>query len=444
MRLPGHALIARPTVRADHLCSILFISVEMLHTDPITFSGVVKSPDAAMPPDVFPLTRHRVALLTNIPAPYRLEFFRLLGERHELRVFFDRLSEPNRSWLTTRELPFRYALLKSYMVPYERMPTNSAVGEKRFRQLPYDLLFALRRFRPEIIISAELGFRTIQASLYAATHKIPLIIWWEGTQHTEAWAGRCRKLLRRCLVRRGHRYWSNGDESSKLLQSYGAARHRIDNGMTGTDTRRLWKETQTAMKTRDRFRSELGVSGTVFLYASRLVRPKGLFEYLKALECVRAATRSSVSAVFVGDGPERPSLERWKQSHPDINVSILGFQQPSQLPAIYAACDVFVLPTLDDNWSLASLEAATVGMPQILSIYNGGSVDLLSYGAPGICIDPYDTHTFASALKGYVENTPQRVNDNHRKQIEQFYSSETVALRACESISAALQVNPLR
>jgi glycosyltransferase involved in cell wall biosynthesis len=380
-------------------------------------------------------------VLTNIPAPYRLEFFRLLAEKHELRVFFDSPSEPNRSWVTPADLPFPHAYLKRCVIPYERRRPDSVPGERRFRQLPYDLLLALRRFRPEVIVSAELGFRTLQANLYANLFHVPLIIWWEGTPHTEGWVRSFRKLLRQYLIRRAQRFWSNGDESSRLLQSYGAEPTRIDNGMIGTDTLQLRAETENATKQRSQTRSELGVSGVVFLYSGQFVRRKGLTEYLKALEILRSNTTAAFSALFVGDGPEKLMLAKWQRSHPDVRVSILEFQQPANLPRIFAACDVFVLPTLEDNWSLAALEAAVAGMPQILSIYNGASIDLLARDVPGICIDPRDADAFAAALKTYAESPCGRANGNSRGHVAQFFSAEALAARACQSIRAVAKVD---
>jgi glycosyltransferase involved in cell wall biosynthesis len=385
--------------------------------------------------------RCRVAILTNIPAPYRLEFFRLLSEQHDLMVFFDAPSEPNRSWDTPRNLAFPHVYLKGDVITYQRKRPDAIPEDQRFRHVPYDLLVALRRFHPDLIVSAELGFRTLQASLYATFYKIPLVIWWEGTPHTEGWVRPYRKLLRRYLVRRARRFWSNGDESSQLLQCYGAEPSSIDNGMIGIDTRHFKAGIEYATPSRDRTRKELGISGVTFLYAGQFVKRKGIVEYLKALDVLCANTTANFSLLFVGNGPEKRAIDSWKQTHPGVRVSILGFLQPDELPRIYTACDVFVLPTLDDNWSLAALEAAVAGMPQILSVYNGASRDLLAYHAPGICINPNDTHAFAQALKSYVERAPQCADNNTIEKLARIFSAEAVTMRASQSIIAAARVN---
>src|ERR1700733_1030826 len=106
-------------------------------------------------PGRMPSRRHKVALLTNIPAPYRLEMFRLLGERCDLKVFFDTRSEPNRSWQLPPELPFKHEYLRSTIVPYWRKRADTGLRERRYYQLSWRTYFALRRFMPDVVVSGE-------------------------------------------------------------------------------------------------------------------------------------------------------------------------------------------------------------------------------------------------------------------------------------------------
>jgi glycosyltransferase involved in cell wall biosynthesis len=378
--------------------------------------------------------RRRVALLTNIPAPYRLEMFRQLHQRHELKVFFDSASEPNRAWNLPADMGFPHEYLQSRLFAYQRQRPDAVPGEQRFRQISWQLIPALRRFQPDVVISAELGVRTLQGSAYCTLSKTPLMIWWEGTPHTEGWVRKHQSALRRCLLRRATRFWSNGTESSKLLRSYGAAAEQIDECMIGTDTERFASETQGSLNARERVRQALGLSGAVFLFVGRFVKPKGLVPFLAALERLQSTTEAEFSVLCIGGGPDRSLLENWKSSHPSSSLVTLDFQQPSALPAFYAAADVFVLPTLEDNWSLVALEAAAAGLPQIFSVYNGAAPDLIARQAEGVSVDPTSTNDFAAALKAFAEHPPARMSESRRAQITQFYSAQSCADRASRSI----------
>src|SRR5215213_8051602 len=179
---------------------------------------------------------NRVALLTNIPAPYRLPFFRELDRYCDLLVVFDDYTEPNRRWsLSEGELGIRHTLARGLYIPYQRKRYDIGVSGERYLQIQYGIIPALYAFKPSVVVSAEMGSRTLQAAGYCEVTDTPLIIWWEGTRHTEGWVSRKKTFLRRLLVKRARRFWSNGYASSALLLDYGAALGAIDEGMISAD-----------------------------------------------------------------------------------------------------------------------------------------------------------------------------------------------------------------
>ena len=78
---------------------------------------------------------------------------------------------------------------------------------------------ALRRFRPDAIVSAEFGWRSLNAAAYARTHRVPLFLWWEGTRFTERSAGLARAGVRRALCRLATGIVALGQGSAETLQS---------------------------------------------------------------------------------------------------------------------------------------------------------------------------------------------------------------------------------
>ena len=69
-----------------------------------------------------------------------------------------------------------------------------------------------------------------------------------------------------------------------------------------------------------------------------------------------------------------------------------------ELSRVYAAADIFILPTLYDPFSNASLEALAAGLPVITSAANGCSEILDSSIHGSIVADPRDVEAFAAAL----------------------------------------------
>src|SRR5260370_17360193 len=64
-------------------------------------------------------------------------------------------------------------------------------------QFPYDTIIQLKRFRPDVIVSGELGLRTLQATVYRRlTRASRLVVWATLSAITEQARGLSRTVLR--------------------------------------------------------------------------------------------------------------------------------------------------------------------------------------------------------------------------------------------------------
>jgi glycosyltransferase involved in cell wall biosynthesis len=381
----------------------------------------------------------RGALLTNIPAPYRLAFFQELSTRCDLKVIFDSKTEPNRNWAVPDNLGFQHTYMKGFVIRHMRRRGDGGPDDERYWQVRFGILPELIRFKADIVVSIEFGLRSMQAATYCALFNVPLVLWSEGTPHSEGWQSSIRRKIRQVLVKRAQCFWTNGIESSQLLESYGAKRETMYEGMIGVSTLRLAADVRRQMTERDIIRAELGLRGLVFLFSGQLVVRKGVKQFLAALLPL-AARAKEFSIVFLGDGVERLLIEQWASDHPEFRIVILGFRQPDQVPRFYAAADVFVMPTLDDNWSLVALEAAVAGLPQIFSCYNGATNDLIRRRAAGLVVDPLDASAFSGALNQFLDAKPSRVSDEVTSSLISYYSPEACAARAMVSVSATREL----
>jgi glycosyltransferase involved in cell wall biosynthesis len=365
--------------------------------------------------------------------------FRELSRHYDLQVIFDEPREQNREWNVPEDLGFPHVYSEGITVPYLRRRTDFHAYDTRYLQLRNGLP-SLSRFCPELIVSCELGPRSLQALTYSRLKKIPLILWSEGTPHTEGWVSEWKRRIRRYLVTHASRFWTNGQESAHLLGTYGALPEQIDCGLIGVDTHRLLSTLEESRNARDSLRQRLGLRGKALLFVGQFIQRKGVHEYLRALELLRGTTREEFSVLLVGAGPLQGLLENWASTHPAICMRLVPFQQPDRLPPYYAASDLFVLPTLEDNWSLVTLEAALAGLPQIFSRFNGAGVDLMRMGAPGESVDPADTDQFVASLRRFVDHTSPRAPSYVVEGLASVFSPEECTARARRSIESCLQL----
>jgi glycosyltransferase involved in cell wall biosynthesis len=381
----------------------------------------------------------KVALVTNMMPPYRVGLFEAINERAKLSLVLDTLSEFNRSWQKDRgDYAFQVIIQNCYSIVYKRYRNDVGYMEKRQFQFSEKTYFLLRKLRPDVIVTIEYGLKSIWSLLYGLIHRVPVILASEGTMHTEGHVGWFKKLIRKTLVSQCARFWSNGPESSALLLSYGAAAQYIDEGMTGIDTKDWKLAVESHMPQRNSLREKWGLKGKVLLFSGSLSSRKGVLQLSNVLETWLLRNPDAViSVLLLGDGEHGETLAQWSESHPNANMVMTGFVQRHDLPAFFAAADWAVLPTLDDNWPLATLETLVAGLPQIFSIYNGATHDLCN-PATGIAVDPLDQDSFLRGLDYFYYANNERIPDAVVDQFSAYYSSESQSLRAAESFMKCL------
>jgi glycosyltransferase involved in cell wall biosynthesis len=377
-----------------------------------------------------------VALLTNIPSPYRLPFLRELSQLHRLHVVFDVRTEVNRHWEVPDDLGFASSFAGGVTFQYMRRRKDQLSPELRELHVRYGVLTELKRLRPDVVVSLEFGPRSLLALLYCKLTGTPLIIWSEGTMHTEGWVGRAKTILRRFLVHHSDRFWVNGAESRDLITHYGGSNDRVDQGMTGVDTEWFADNVLRVLPSRVDHRTELGIGAACFIFVGQLTERKGLPELLAALDVV-CKSRTTFTFLLAGEGHLRPQIESWQHAHPECDLRLLGHLPPDTLIKYYAVADIFVLPTLDDNWSLATLEAAVAGLPQVFSRFNGATCELSSSGVTGRTVNPLQTAQFAEVLLEFADHVPERLSQEIIRPLSTYYSPKEFAARAGRSITAA-------
>ncbi|MBE5756377.1 MAG: glycosyltransferase family 4 protein [Clostridiales bacterium] len=103
----------------------------------------------------------------------------------------------------------------------------------------------------------------------------------------------------------------------------------------------------------------------VFLYVGRIMALKRIDFILDALKIVK---EKGVDFKFfvVGKGPEERALkEKVKKLGLENSVIFTGFLDRELLPLIYARADLFLFPSLYDNFGLVKVEASTYDTPGV-------------------------------------------------------------------------------
>jgi len=153
-----------------------------------------------------------------------------------------------------------------------------------------------------------------------------------------------------------------------------------------------------------RVRSSIPSSGHfVVLFCSRMVKRKGADVLLRAIAGVEG-----IFGLFVGEGPERSSLEKLaRELGVEDRTSFRGLVPDAELPEYYAAADAFCMPCTDrfggldtEGFGVVYLEAQASGIPCIAGRC-GGSVEAVADGVTGYVVDEPQPQQIAAILDGF-------------------------------------------
>jgi teichuronic acid biosynthesis glycosyltransferase TuaC len=137
-----------------------------------------------------------------------------------------------------------------------------------------------------------------------------------------------------------------------------------------------------------------------------LVARKRHADVLRAIACLRGGARY----VVVGDGPERPALEALAR---DLGVEARFLGQLEHADALAAArrCAVFAMPSVDEAFGVAYVEAMAAGMPAIGATGEPGPEEI---GDGLLLVPPGDVEALADALGELLDHPGWRAELGRR------------------------------
>jgi glycosyltransferase involved in cell wall biosynthesis len=118
---------------------------------------------------------------------------------------------------------------------------------------------------------------------------------------------------------------------------------------------------------------------------------------LRALSMIDLPRRPEY--LVIGDGPRRSGLERLAaELGVADSVRFLGQLPNPEAVARAAACDVFVMPGVEEPFGVAFVEAMAAGLPAIGSRGEGGPEDIAAAGEGMLLVEPGDAAGLASVI----------------------------------------------
>jgi N-acetyl-alpha-D-glucosaminyl L-malate synthase BshA len=196
---------------------------------------------------------------------------------------------------------------------------------------------------------------------------------------------------------------------------------------------------------KDHFRKAIAPDGeTIIVHTSNFRKVKRVGDVIRVFEKIYPRVKAKL--LLIGDGPERPKLEQLcRQIGLCSEIRFLGKQDAVE--EILAIGDLFILPSANESFGLAALEAMACELP-VISSNIGGLPELNIEGVTGHLFDVGDVEGMAEkaieilsdeeVLKTYKKNAYLRAQEFERSAVvteyEDLYKATIAKVKSKETI----------
>jgi glycosyltransferase involved in cell wall biosynthesis len=332
----------------------------------------------------------KLALLTNMIAPARIPVYEGLGRHFDFLVLHGGTESNRDAWGNLDEMLPSATVKRAWgwQIPIVKREKGEIVDRRYIHFTPGYLLHLLR-FRPQVIVTNEMGFRTFVALAYGGLFQKPVWVWWGGTLHTERKTDALRRALRKIVSGWARRWISYGKSSTEYLDSLGVRKSQILQIQNSVDEQRYQARVEPEFALAPR---------PVLLHVGQFITRKGI-ELLLQTAAVLQQEGHEFSLLLVGSGPNKQALEQLAAGLHLKNVHFQSSRAPEKMPSLYRSADVLIFPTLEDVWGVVANEAMLSGLPVLCSKYAGCAEELFS---PESVFDPKDPADFTKKLRSAI------------------------------------------
>lgn len=337
----------------------------------------------------------KIVIVQPVQAPYWTERLGILARHEDLAVtlLLERDGFPHRPGWTAEPIEgVEVQVLGSPLISTMRHGNDLGYRIEGVRTIPWRLPAALWRLRPDVLVlcNATQSLMAWPLKWFLGFRQVLIV---EDTPHFCRNLGRLFNTLRGWAYRRADRWIAMSEDACRYLESIGIRKGII---------RSSWSLDMNTFRPRGSenrlqgARDQASTPRTV-LFVGAMIPRKGIMPLLDAWADLPAAIRQRTSLLLAGDGDQRRAAAAFVQERGLREVRILGHLPYTEIQSLMSAADLFVLPTLQDLFSLTVLEAMACGCPVITTPFNGAR-ELVEQGQTGWIVDPTEPGALTSTL----------------------------------------------
>lgn len=351
----------------------------------------------------------RVAVLPPVPMPYREPLFAALAREPgiDLRVVYQAAQQPG--WDAPREW-----FPESHDYPAEHLRAWQRTRPGRTPVVwPRGLEQALSRFGADAAVAWEYGPTSLRTLAWCRLRRRGYAIFSELTPDVEAALSPRHRQLQRAVAAQADACIAASSRARERFLALGVPAEQVFVSVQSADSARFraiereQRHPAVAGAQLDDTPGAEGVRPVRFLTVARLVPDKNLERLIDAFAVAGLGPDRALLEVH-GTGPLREQLERRARER-GVAVRFAGHTGAQELPAVYAAADVFVLASSFEPFGVVVRESAAAALPIVCSRVAGAAGDVAVEGENALLVDPLDVGAIGAALRRLADDPALRL-----------------------------------
>ncbi|ELC8389846.1 glycosyltransferase family 4 protein [Clostridium perfringens] len=339
----------------------------------------------------------KVLFLTNIPSPYRVDFFSELGKKCDLTVLFEfkNVNYREDSWISNEFANFKHIFLSN---------DERSIGD----EINFSVLKYLKKNIYDFIIISGYNTKTsILAIEYMRLKKIPFILSVDGINFKNE--SLIKYKFKKRLISSASAWLSTGKKANENLFKYGA---KEENTFIYPFTAIKDEEIINSYYSQQEINKKknmLGLSNKkIILGVGRFVQVKCFDNLIRSFSKLK---KDEWQLILIGNGPEKEKYDHIIKNKKINNIKILEFMNKKELIKYYRVSDLFVLPSNDEVWGLVINEAMAQGIPVISTNKCGAALEMININKNGYIYKANNEEELYGKIFTFTNLSEDEVND---------------------------------
>jgi len=346
-----------------------------------------------------------LAVLTNIPTPYRTAFFNELNSvcsstGIDFHVIYCASTEPGRFWkFQIEENKYQYTFLSgihpNIMGVY---PHYNPSVIKVLKKLNAQYIIVAGSWNTPTMMKAILSKKEIKAKFF---------FWSEG--HFDAQRiktglkAKIIKILRKNILNRFDGFVVPNNKSKEYILSY-LIKEKPIGFLPNTVDEDFYQNNLPYNKKYYIEKYHLNEKDVLICIIATLSDRKGVLEFLEAYNSLEKEIKDKLQLLYAGTGELQSKMKQYIIDHNLHNVHLLGHLDKDAIKEILFLSDVFALPTKSDPNPLSPIEASFMNKPLLLS-QKAGNFDELMTGKNGVEIPEITVESIKNSILAILEKS---------------------------------------